>query len=302
MPGRDYNAEKYRYGFNGHEMLNEIYGLGNLLLSENWEYSSRLGRRFETDPVTSPHLSPYACFADNPIWFKDPNGADTSIANNNKGNIIVWITESGDEVDYKKEAKQQNWDIIEAKNATEAELRLKEYSKTNKINNLVIRTHGFDRTAESSFAMDGFSVDAKDVNNYVNGKEISPSKKEFLDGISKMQNMVETGGSVYYTACNAGYDRKLVGAMGGLLLKADQKNVSLYFNTGRSQFNKPQFSLNSRSNQSTVFDQPLLHPSSSGSIWISINKSQQNVIFHFWKTSPGLKADSKNPIGNYIYK
>lgn len=46
-------------------------------------YSPRIGRRWEIDPVVKYHESPYATFGNNPIWFADPNGADTITFNIN---------------------------------------------------------------------------------------------------------------------------------------------------------------------------------------------------------------------------
>ena len=43
-------------------------------------YDSRLGRRWNVDPVTKDYESPYMAFAGNPIWFSDYNGADTNKA------------------------------------------------------------------------------------------------------------------------------------------------------------------------------------------------------------------------------
>jgi RHS repeat-associated protein len=77
MPGRTFTSESYRYGFQNQEKLDEISGEGNHYSAEYWEYDPRLGRRWNIDPVVKHHESPYACFANNPIWFIDPNGADT---------------------------------------------------------------------------------------------------------------------------------------------------------------------------------------------------------------------------------
>ena len=68
---------EYSYGFNGQEKDDEIAGEGNSYTAEFWQYDSRLGRRWNIDPVVKYHESPYACFANNPIWFADPNGADS---------------------------------------------------------------------------------------------------------------------------------------------------------------------------------------------------------------------------------
>lgn len=88
MPGRHGNSGTYRYGgANGQEKVDEVSGEGNHYTAEYWEYDSRLLRRWNQDPVVKHHESPYACFANNPIWFADPNGADT---------IDVVIKPSGD--------------------------------------------------------------------------------------------------------------------------------------------------------------------------------------------------------------
>lgn len=79
MPGRIYNSGDYRFGFQGQEKDDEIGGSGNSYTAEHWQYDSRLGRRWNTEPVVKPFESPYATFANNPIWFRDPNGADTTL-------------------------------------------------------------------------------------------------------------------------------------------------------------------------------------------------------------------------------
>ena len=71
-------GEDYRYGFQNQEMDDEVAGKGNSYTAEFWQYDSRLGRRWNIDPIFKEHESPYACFANNPIWFSDPDGADTS--------------------------------------------------------------------------------------------------------------------------------------------------------------------------------------------------------------------------------
>jgi len=79
MPGRNYNASGYRFGFNGQEKDNEITGVtGTHYTAEFWEYDSRIGRRWNIDPMTPkyPWQSPYACFNNNPIYYSDPSGLE----------------------------------------------------------------------------------------------------------------------------------------------------------------------------------------------------------------------------------
>jgi hypothetical protein len=74
MPNRNDNLSAYRYGFNGQEKDNEIYGDGKSYTAEFWQYDARLGRRWNVDPKPNSSISPYATFADNPILFSDPIG------------------------------------------------------------------------------------------------------------------------------------------------------------------------------------------------------------------------------------
>lgn len=67
----------YRYGYQGSERDDELKGNGNSYTTEFRQYDPRLGRWLTIDPVVKEHESPYASFSNNPIWFIDPNGADT---------------------------------------------------------------------------------------------------------------------------------------------------------------------------------------------------------------------------------
>jgi hypothetical protein len=55
-PGRQYDDINgvYRYGFNGQEKSTEIDPNGNINTAKFWEYDSRIGRRWNTDPVGNP--------------------------------------------------------------------------------------------------------------------------------------------------------------------------------------------------------------------------------------------------------
>src|SRR5690625_2198014 len=75
----------YRYGFGGHEKVDEVKGTGNHYTASYWEMDPRLAKRWNPDPVVKHHESPYAVLANNPIWFVDPSGADTSFYDD-KGN------------------------------------------------------------------------------------------------------------------------------------------------------------------------------------------------------------------------
>ncbi len=88
-------AGDYRYGFQGQEKDDEIAGKGNNYTAEFWQYDSRLGRRWNIDPVVKSHRSPYDAFSNNPIIMIDPEGDDdffdvygNFLGRSEKGNTI----------------------------------------------------------------------------------------------------------------------------------------------------------------------------------------------------------------------
>ena len=69
-----------------------MLGNGASFSAEFWQYDSRLGRRWNVDPVFKEYESPYACFAGNPVWFADTRGKDgrvTYTETENGGDIVV---------------------------------------------------------------------------------------------------------------------------------------------------------------------------------------------------------------------
>jgi len=72
LVGRNFETGNgYRYGFNTQEQDDEIYGNGNLNTAEFWEYDTRLGRRWNVDPVFYAWQSGYSSFDNNPILITD---------------------------------------------------------------------------------------------------------------------------------------------------------------------------------------------------------------------------------------
>jgi len=119
IESRAFASGEYRYGMNGQEKDDELAGTYS---AEYWQFDSRLGRRWNVDPVTKPHESSYAAFANNPIWFVDPNGADTSFAQSKEGlSVQKEFNDAIDELDraikavegeikkLEEKAEKKNW-------------------------------------------------------------------------------------------------------------------------------------------------------------------------------------------------
>jgi RHS repeat-associated protein len=77
MPGRSFNSNAYRYGFNGMEKDDEIKGNENSYTTHFRQYDPRLGRWLSIDPLSKdfPWQSPYVAFDNNPLNKIDPDGA-----------------------------------------------------------------------------------------------------------------------------------------------------------------------------------------------------------------------------------
>ncbi len=103
MYGRKWSmGDTYRQGFNGQEKDDEVYGAGNSNTAEFWQYDTRLGRRWNIDPVKKYWQGDYTCFSNTPLWKIDPNGDDdffnadgTYSHSTKKGNSIKVITAKG---------------------------------------------------------------------------------------------------------------------------------------------------------------------------------------------------------------
>ncbi len=79
MPGRSYNANLYRFGFNGQEKDDEVFGsTGSWLNLKYRGYDSLVVRFFAIDPLTKnyPSLTPYQFASLNPIWMIELEGLD----------------------------------------------------------------------------------------------------------------------------------------------------------------------------------------------------------------------------------
>ena len=87
----------YLYGFNGMEKDDEVKGAGNSYTATNWQYDSRLGRRWNIDPIYKHNSSNYLTFGDNPVNYIDPSGADWYRVNGSSK--VVWIDTQGQDIE-----------------------------------------------------------------------------------------------------------------------------------------------------------------------------------------------------------
>ncbi|MCO5249770.1 MAG: hypothetical protein M9887_12575, partial [Chitinophagales bacterium] len=108
--------EGYRYGFNGQEWDDEIYGVGNSYTAEFWQYDPRIGRRWNVDPVSQIAVSDYAVNRNNPVYYYDPRGdIPPNVIAGGIGAGIGFLIGGGIEVgkqSIRKEGSAFNWKAV----------------------------------------------------------------------------------------------------------------------------------------------------------------------------------------------
>jgi len=74
MPGRvaSISGIDYKFTVNGQEKETDLNK--NITSAPYWMYDSRVAKRWNVDPRPNVSISPYNCFAANPIWFSDIKG------------------------------------------------------------------------------------------------------------------------------------------------------------------------------------------------------------------------------------
>jgi RHS repeat-associated protein len=109
MPSRNFQSDKYRYGFNGQEKDYSIcegnYDFGDRI------YDGRIGRWLSLDPLQKkyPGESHYAFVANSPLLFMDPDGRDrivtlTIIDKDGKSSSTTTVYK-GEYINYQKISK-----------------------------------------------------------------------------------------------------------------------------------------------------------------------------------------------------
>ncbi|PHR44306.1 MAG: hypothetical protein COA32_14935 [Fluviicola sp.] len=181
MPGRTGNSSEYRYGAaNGQEKVDEISGEGNHYTAEFWEYDPRIARRWNPDPIIKAHESPYAAYANNPIWFVDPNGADTSTVDN-VANELSDLKDMSANIDKIENAIYDQMDAIEEGEQALARMKLENLPGT-KSKNPFVKT----LSSINEFGIVAFEARIKSAK-----AEVNQNMEIYNDLVNKYNGMVE---------------------------------------------------------------------------------------------------------------
>ncbi|HRP90822.1 MAG TPA: DUF1990 family protein [Edaphocola sp.] len=102
--------DKYRFGFNTQEKVNEIAGVGNHNTAFFGELDTRLARRWNLDPKPNPSWSSYSVFLDNPIYNSDVL-LDTPSHTPQTGKCEGCKVEKLEDGDYFSDAQDQKYTL-----------------------------------------------------------------------------------------------------------------------------------------------------------------------------------------------
>ena len=85
MPGREYQAQPSRFGFNGKENDHDVKGFGNQQDYGMRIYDPRLGKFLSLDPISQsyPYLTPYQFASNRPIDGVDLDGLEWELSTTN---------------------------------------------------------------------------------------------------------------------------------------------------------------------------------------------------------------------------
>jgi hypothetical protein len=160
----------YRFGFNGQEKDDKVYGNGNSYTAEFWQYDTRLGRRWNLDPKPNPWSSSYAVFNNNPIFYMDLFG-DTV-----KGDLKAYNT-------YKSAIKSQinnlNTQIGNLNNRISK--RMAAGKNVNRLNNKLTRLQSSKGTYTSILKELSTLESSTQVYNIVTGISTSNGANGFIN-------------------------------------------------------------------------------------------------------------------------
>jgi hypothetical protein len=104
IQGRGYSNDVYRFSYNGGEAINEVYGKDNYVDLVERGVDTRLGRlNWSIDPLSKeyPWQSPYAYYANSPIWQIDYLGMGKESTHTDKDGNVVAVYNDEDNGVYK---------------------------------------------------------------------------------------------------------------------------------------------------------------------------------------------------------
>jgi RHS repeat-associated protein len=292
----------YRFGFNGKEKVDEVYGDANAYDFGARLYDPRLGRWLAVDPLAAKfaNISPYVYANNNPIVLVDKDGKEPKPPQyehySGKGNVLIIIADS-DNINYDCQTANQcahNWDIVVVSNAQEGVdwVKSKYSNSSQKISNLVFDSHSSGTPAENILLnnKDDAYLSSDKVKRYPN---IDCETKEQVDALYSLNTLIGDGAIILFTACEIAktdIGDKITDKLPGnytLILNKNSTYTMIYTdknNDDKYDFDEPYH---------FPFDQPITIMSKGASEGFSVFIKDGNNVT---KTSTNLLGGENNSI------
>ena len=183
---RSYDPVKpyYRFGFNKHERLDEMYGKGNVWNFGDYGYDARLGRRWNVEPNIRkyPWMSSYAVFGDNPLKYADWDGREIVDPEGRRAVDIV-----NGKVTFTEYATDDIKRVVNAMQITKIgqDVLMDMITSKNKIQIEIDKEHEEVYLSKTSRDIVFNKEEALDPNQFVLGLTIPIDKKENYEKVEK---------------------------------------------------------------------------------------------------------------------
>jgi hypothetical protein len=252
----------YLYGFNGQEKDNEVSGEGNTYTAQFWEYDSRTGRRWNTDPVVKPNESPYLCFGGNPIYHNDPDGDDYGITTkkdkdgkitNIKVSAKIFIQGDGASDKRAKELTKSAQETYKTKTVDGVEVSFDVqyvYDSKKKSSDLNSKLGEnlltFDKKAEPDDGpgrshINGYSVGSSPIEYTGNTGVINGSGKSNYAVMHESLHLAGLSDRYGASGANKGYDKDIMGARDQMTLKTSHYRNIIEYTKSQHQTLTPKY-------------------------------------------------------------
>ncbi|HET8574248.1 MAG TPA: hypothetical protein VFL76_10290, partial [Edaphocola sp.] len=187
----DGDKDKYRFGFNGQEKVNEWAGIGNHNTARFWEYDTRTAQRLNLDPEFNYSLSPYVTFDQSPIWKGDENGnigRILTITRDERNNTSTIRLSTVNRL-MTDGAQHRVWD-------DDASYHFENYYYDyNTIINKTIDANGKEHTSSQSYLLNSHGIKSRDA-VWFGGNKSGDTKIESWSKAFSMTNFI--GGVIVY--------------------------------------------------------------------------------------------------------
>jgi hypothetical protein len=176
------DKDRYRFGFNGQEKVNEIAGVGNHNTAEFWEYDTRTARRWNVDPKPNNSWSSYLVFGNNPIFHTDIYGDSV----NHSG-----LYEKNDKGEYRNEQRIKEFELF-ASTDKGKEYLLSHAQKGYKLKGLFISDLNIEALEEGTQSRGGIDIEFGLSDEMPKGAGAYTSSS-FKGGVQKVVGNIKKG-------------------------------------------------------------------------------------------------------------